>query len=239
VLVLGIAFARGAVGEAIWLGGFALGPWNLHPLVLMYVVSGSLMVSTFRIPSRDHASRRGLPCALTLAVVDGAARKYTFAMDAPRASAFVLVRLLLLLLWVTTACSKSQDDPGGSSPPKTATSTTIATPAARLPAASATPPSPAMPSGAAPAGTPVGLNELPPDIRAQVEKAQAMLIGATTVSDAIKAKGIAIDELSVAKSGDLVVLSGSAKNRADRDGAEAVAKKVPGVARVQNGIVVR
>ena len=50
VLVLGIAFAKYSVGEAIWGGTVALGPWNLHPLSLMYVVSGALMVSTFRIP---------------------------------------------------------------------------------------------------------------------------------------------------------------------------------------------
>jgi len=50
VLVLGIAFARGASGDAIWLGALDLGPMKLHPLVVMYVLSGSLMVSTIRIP---------------------------------------------------------------------------------------------------------------------------------------------------------------------------------------------
>ena len=50
VLVLGIAFGRGGVGEAIWLGGVELGPFVFHPLSLMYVISGVLMVSTFRIP---------------------------------------------------------------------------------------------------------------------------------------------------------------------------------------------
>ena len=50
VLVLGIAFAQGAVGSSLWLGSAALGPFVLHPLTLMYVVSGALMVSTFRIP---------------------------------------------------------------------------------------------------------------------------------------------------------------------------------------------
>lgn len=47
VLVLGIAFARGG---ALWLGETTLGPWTFHPLTLMYVVSGALMVSTIRIP---------------------------------------------------------------------------------------------------------------------------------------------------------------------------------------------
>ena len=50
VLALGIAFGTGSIGSSLWLGGFALGPWTLHPLVLMYVASGALMVSTFRIP---------------------------------------------------------------------------------------------------------------------------------------------------------------------------------------------
>jgi CDP-diacylglycerol---serine O-phosphatidyltransferase len=46
VLVLGIAFARGG----LWFGEVTLGPWVFHPLSLMYVVNGALMVSTFRIP---------------------------------------------------------------------------------------------------------------------------------------------------------------------------------------------
>jgi CDP-diacylglycerol---serine O-phosphatidyltransferase len=50
VLVLGIAFGQGAVGPSLWLGSVDLGPFALHPLTLMYVVSGALMVSTFRIP---------------------------------------------------------------------------------------------------------------------------------------------------------------------------------------------
>jgi CDP-diacylglycerol---serine O-phosphatidyltransferase len=50
VLVLGIAFGQGAVGPTLWLGSVMLGPFAFHPLTLMYVVSGALMVSTFRIP---------------------------------------------------------------------------------------------------------------------------------------------------------------------------------------------
>lgn len=51
VLVLGIAFGQGAVGPAaLWLGHMTLGPFDFHPLTLMYVASGALMVSTFRIP---------------------------------------------------------------------------------------------------------------------------------------------------------------------------------------------
>ncbi len=50
VLVLAIATWQGRVGEAIYLGVVELGPWRLHPLVLMYALSGSLMISTIRIP---------------------------------------------------------------------------------------------------------------------------------------------------------------------------------------------
>jgi CDP-diacylglycerol--serine O-phosphatidyltransferase len=50
VLALGIAFGTGRVHGAIWLGAFDLGPFVLHPLSLMYALSGSLMVSTIRIP---------------------------------------------------------------------------------------------------------------------------------------------------------------------------------------------
>ena len=42
---------QGAIGDAIWFGQWQLGPWQLHPLVLVYALSGSLMISkTLRIP---------------------------------------------------------------------------------------------------------------------------------------------------------------------------------------------
>lgn len=51
VLVLAIAFGQGAVGDGLWLGEVALGPVTLHPLVLMYAINGTAMVSaTLRIP---------------------------------------------------------------------------------------------------------------------------------------------------------------------------------------------
>lgn len=51
VLVLAVAAWQGALGEALWLGMVKLGPWQLHPLVLMFALSGSLMISkTLRIP---------------------------------------------------------------------------------------------------------------------------------------------------------------------------------------------
>lgn len=50
VLVLGIAFAAGRFGDAIPLGAVRLGPYLLHPLSGLYVLSGALMISTLRIP---------------------------------------------------------------------------------------------------------------------------------------------------------------------------------------------
>ena len=54
VLLTGLlAFAgwQGRVGEALYGGAYAVGPWMLHPLVLLFVLSGSLMISkTLHIP---------------------------------------------------------------------------------------------------------------------------------------------------------------------------------------------
>lgn len=39
------------LGDDLWFGAYRLGPWLLHPLVLVYALSGSLMISkTLRIP---------------------------------------------------------------------------------------------------------------------------------------------------------------------------------------------
>lgn len=51
VVVLAVAAANGAIGDALWLGQWQLGPWQLHPLVLLFALSGSLMISkTLRVP---------------------------------------------------------------------------------------------------------------------------------------------------------------------------------------------
>lgn len=53
VAVLAVAFWQGGAGAGrdMWLGAVQLGPWTLHPLVLLYAVSGSAMVSArLRIP---------------------------------------------------------------------------------------------------------------------------------------------------------------------------------------------
>lgn len=49
--VLAWAASQGRIGDALWGGAWALGPWTLHPLVLLFALSGTLMISkTLRIP---------------------------------------------------------------------------------------------------------------------------------------------------------------------------------------------
>jgi CDP-diacylglycerol--serine O-phosphatidyltransferase len=50
VFVLAVAAWQGRLGDQLWGGLAMVGPWQLHPLVLMFAVSGSLMISTMRIP---------------------------------------------------------------------------------------------------------------------------------------------------------------------------------------------
>ena len=51
VVLLAVAALGGHLGEAVWFGEYRLGPWLLHPLVLVFALSGSLMISkTLRIP---------------------------------------------------------------------------------------------------------------------------------------------------------------------------------------------
>lgn len=53
VLTALLAWAQwqGRTGDALWGGALQAGPWQLHPLALLYVLSGSLMISkTLRIP---------------------------------------------------------------------------------------------------------------------------------------------------------------------------------------------
>jgi CDP-diacylglycerol---serine O-phosphatidyltransferase len=50
VLVLAVAIWRGAMGAQMWFGAIAIGKFHLHPLVLMFAVSGSLMISRYRVP---------------------------------------------------------------------------------------------------------------------------------------------------------------------------------------------
>lgn len=48
--LLGWAFGTDAVHAQMWGGEHDLFGWQLHPLSLMYALSGSLMISTIRIP---------------------------------------------------------------------------------------------------------------------------------------------------------------------------------------------
>jgi CDP-diacylglycerol--serine O-phosphatidyltransferase len=51
VLVLAVAAWRGRLGPTLWLGEAEIPLGTLHPLVLMFAVSGSLMISkTLRVP---------------------------------------------------------------------------------------------------------------------------------------------------------------------------------------------
>jgi CDP-diacylglycerol--serine O-phosphatidyltransferase len=51
VLLLGVAVFAGRIDDALWLGVYRVGPATLHPLALLYGVSGSAMISaTLRIP---------------------------------------------------------------------------------------------------------------------------------------------------------------------------------------------
>ncbi len=49
--VLALAAWQGSVGATIWGGAWQLGPWQLHPLTLLFGLSGTLMISkTLHIP---------------------------------------------------------------------------------------------------------------------------------------------------------------------------------------------
>jgi CDP-diacylglycerol--serine O-phosphatidyltransferase len=50
VALLGIAGALDGLRENLWLGELTFGGLHLHPLVLLFGVSGSLMISRIRIP---------------------------------------------------------------------------------------------------------------------------------------------------------------------------------------------
>ena len=51
VALLGVAFWLGRIGDALWFGDYPVGPATFHPLVLIFGLSGSAMISaTLRIP---------------------------------------------------------------------------------------------------------------------------------------------------------------------------------------------
>ncbi|MGE0361922.1 MAG: phosphatidylcholine/phosphatidylserine synthase [Vicinamibacterales bacterium] len=50
VLMLAVALWQGQVQDQLWLGVYRIGPMLLHPLVLVFVASGTAMISRVRIP---------------------------------------------------------------------------------------------------------------------------------------------------------------------------------------------
>lgn len=53
VLTAVLAFAawQGRIGEDLYCGVWSVGAWKLHPLALLFVASGTMMISkTLRIP---------------------------------------------------------------------------------------------------------------------------------------------------------------------------------------------
>ena len=50
VCLLSLAASMGALGEDLWFGEFDIFGLKFHPLVLLFAVSGSLMISRIRIP---------------------------------------------------------------------------------------------------------------------------------------------------------------------------------------------
>ena len=49
--LLALAAWQGRIGEQLFGGVWLLGPWELHPVALLFGLSGSLMISkTLRIP---------------------------------------------------------------------------------------------------------------------------------------------------------------------------------------------
>lgn len=50
VLVIGILHFQGLLGPSMWLGEWLVGGLVLHPVTLMYALSGSAMISTWHVP---------------------------------------------------------------------------------------------------------------------------------------------------------------------------------------------
>jgi CDP-diacylglycerol--serine O-phosphatidyltransferase len=50
VIMLAVAIYQGAIGAQLWFGAVSISGFTLHPLVVIFVVSGSLMISRIKIP---------------------------------------------------------------------------------------------------------------------------------------------------------------------------------------------
>jgi CDP-diacylglycerol--serine O-phosphatidyltransferase len=45
IAVLAVAAWQGRLDETLYWGTWTLGPWELHPLVLLFALSGTMMIS--------------------------------------------------------------------------------------------------------------------------------------------------------------------------------------------------
>jgi CDP-diacylglycerol--serine O-phosphatidyltransferase len=50
VLLFAVLYAQDRIGENLWLGTWTVGGLQLHPLAIVYAISGSAMISTIRVP---------------------------------------------------------------------------------------------------------------------------------------------------------------------------------------------
>ena len=50
VAVIAVLYSQGAIGMNLWLGAWHVGNLVLHPFAIIYVLSGSAMISTMRVP---------------------------------------------------------------------------------------------------------------------------------------------------------------------------------------------
>jgi CDP-diacylglycerol--serine O-phosphatidyltransferase len=50
VALLAVAASQGAIGDALWFGHAVVAGFTLHPLALLFALSGSLMISRIKIP---------------------------------------------------------------------------------------------------------------------------------------------------------------------------------------------
>ena len=50
VALLAVLYATGQLGANLWLGAWIIAGLVLHPVTLVYAISGSLMISTIRVP---------------------------------------------------------------------------------------------------------------------------------------------------------------------------------------------
>jgi CDP-diacylglycerol--serine O-phosphatidyltransferase len=50
VFLMWVAAMEGSLGDALWFGSIKLAGYTLHPLVLLFALSGALMISRIRIP---------------------------------------------------------------------------------------------------------------------------------------------------------------------------------------------